>query len=680
MTRIFTAAAVLASIVLAQAAPAFGAFEDYKGLFINRFEYSSNTSSINAVIQNAASMGITDVFFQVRGRADAFYDSNFEPRNAGVPVGFDPLQTAIDAAHANGVKLHAWLNATPMWQANVGDPPAGHIAHNTDPSFRLQDINGDLEPLTGWSNYSSVNPVLPEVHTHLNNVVNDVASNYAVDGIHLDYIRYIPGALNHARLPHDAISHQMFQTATGLDAGNPANFQQYKSYVKNRITDLVASIKSTVDAAEVSTSRDIPLTASVWRDPDVGENDYIQDYRTWLEQDLLDVAMPMIYLRASNDNLFNPNLLNSLNIPTNSRVAPTLGVYLHDQNNGGVDLTMSQLQRAHGFGADGVAFYGYSALFNDSLSAARRAAIQDFFANLGEPNEPGPAGPGNIIDDFEANEGHFGWLYSQSPQTSGLTAGTTIEQVTSIAQGGLASQELNLVTTGGAWALRHNSGIGSVAHPTGNTPLEPTGFVGFWLKTNDSGVTVQIAIDDPTTTSGTGSTALEKGIPQGVIADGTWHLYQWDLEDADEWDAFAGGADGDIDATFGTVTIDSIFFSGSGNTQIYLDTVSHNPDGMLAAVAIPGDFNSDGTVDGEDLALWKANYGDVPAGPEILEGDADNDGQVDGADFLAWQRNVTGAASVAAAAGSSTAVPEPGSAMLLLIAAATCARLLQRRP
>jgi uncharacterized lipoprotein YddW (UPF0748 family) len=623
------------------------------------------------VINNAADMGITDVFFQVRGRADAFYNSNFEPRNAGVPANFDPLQTAINAAHARGVKLHAWLNATPMWQANVGEPPAGHIAHNTDPSFRLQDINGNLEPLTGWSNYSSVNPVLPEVHTHLNNVVNDIASNYAIDGIHLDYIRYVPGALNFERLPHDPIAHQMFQDATGLDAGNAANFQAYKSFVKNRITDLVGSIKSTVDAAEVSTGREMPLTASVWRDPDVGENDYIQDYRTWLEQDLLDVAMPMIYLRASNDNLFNPNLLNSLNIPTNSRVAPTLGVYLHDEANGGVDLTISQLQRAHAFGADGVAFYGYGSLFSGPLAAARRTAIQDFFANLAEPNEPGVPGPGNVIDDFEQNEGHFGWAYNQSPitQTFGLTAATTIERVTTTAQGGVASQELNLDSTGGVWGLRHNSGIGSVASPSGNTPLDPTGSIGFWLKTDDAGITVQIGIDDPTASIGDGSTALEKGIARSVIADGNWHLYQWDLEDDDHWNAFAGFANGQIDGVFGDVSIDSIFFSGSGDAQIYLDTVSHNSDGPLAAVPIPGDFNSDGTVDGDDLALWKANFGEVPAGPEILEGDSDADGDVDGADFLVWQRNLT-AAPAAAAAGS---VPEPGGAGLMVLAVAVLA-------
>ncbi len=280
---------------------------DYRSIFVDRFDYpyttgniAQMTNDINAIMQNAADFGFEHVIWQVRGRADALYNSNIEPKGSGLTPGFDPLQVALDAAHSRGLKLHSWLNASPLWNTTAINPPAGHIFHNTSPSFRLMDINGNLEPQAGWSNYSSVNPILPEVHAHFNNVVNDIAANYAVDGIHLDYIRYLPGANNaaadFAQLPHDPISHQMFFDATGLDASVSSNFNAYKTYITGRITDLVASIKGTVDAAEVTTGRTMELTASVSRDADVGKNDYMQDYRTWIENELLDVAMPMIYL------------------------------------------------------------------------------------------------------------------------------------------------------------------------------------------------------------------------------------------------------------------------------------------------------------------------------------------------------------------------------------------------
>jgi hypothetical protein len=276
-----------------------------------------------------------------------------------------------------------------------------------------------------------------------------------------------------------------------------------------------------------------------------------------------------------------------------------------------------------------------------------------------------------VLDDFEVDEGHFNWVYSTSPvsQTNGLAAGTTIERVTTEAQGGDGAQELHLVpeSAGGLWSLRHNSGIGLVANPAGNEPLEATGRVGFWLKTNDAGLKVQIGVDDPV-----GNTALERGVLLDVIADDQWHLYQWDFENDDEWQPYAGGANGNIDAVGGTVTIDSIWLSGSGEATLYLDTVSHNPEGPLTAA---GDFNGDGMVDSEDLTAWGAGVG-TPSGATALDGDGDGDGDVDGGDFLVWQRHL-GMTNITAAAGAAAStVPEPRT--LWLMTAGYCAALLSR--
>ncbi|MGI9430520.1 MAG: hypothetical protein ACR2NM_17805, partial [Bythopirellula sp.] len=71
-----------------------------------------------------------------------------------------------------------------------------------------------------------------------------------------------------------------------------------------------------------------------------------------------------------------------------------------------------------------------------------------------------------------------------------------------------------------------------------------------------------------------------------------------------------------------------------------------------------GDFDSDGDVDGNDLAMLQAGYGA---------------GAYRGADFLEWQRNFSGAGNLAA----STAVPEPG-ALGLLIAASLFAAAARR--
>jgi hypothetical protein len=86
--------------------------------------------------------------------------------------------------------------------------------------------------------------------------------------------------------------------------------------------------------------------------------------------------------------------------------------------------------------------------------------------------------------------------------------------------------------------------------------------------------------------------------------------------------------------------------------------LSQNSDGLTASLTInpttgfPADFDSDGDVDGDDLAQWQGDFG--------LNGDsdADNNGLSDGTDFLIWQRSFPSPASQATLVG----VPEPASA------------------
>jgi hypothetical protein len=91
-------------------------------------------------------------------------------------------------------------------------------------------------------------------------------------------------------------------------------------------------------------------------------------------------------------------------------------------------------------------------------------------------------------------------------------------------------------------------------------------------------------------------------------------------------------------------------------------TYPNNRGYIVEFSVLPGDFDIDSDVDGNDFLTWQRHLG----GPgNHSQGDADGDGNVTDADLGIWKQQF-GPAAVA----PSAAVPEPASALLALMAAA----------
>ena len=168
-----------------------------RALWITRFDYTT-PEDVSSIVSNVAAAGFTDIFFQVRGNATAFYRSEREPwayelsgsrvERVGTDPGWDPLQRALDTARPHGLRVHAYINVLPGWKG-LEDPPAaaGQLWTAHPEWFMVDSLGGKMLPTSGW--YAFINPVLPEVREHLRGIVGELC-RYDVDGIHLDYIRY----------------------------------------------------------------------------------------------------------------------------------------------------------------------------------------------------------------------------------------------------------------------------------------------------------------------------------------------------------------------------------------------------------------------------------------------------------------------------------------------------------
>jgi uncharacterized lipoprotein YddW (UPF0748 family) len=343
--------------------PLAPAFTDgpIRGLWITRWDYRT-PADLTEAIDRAATLGITDIFWQVRGAADAFYASPFEPwgqelledlPEGATEPGFDPLELAVVQAHARGLRLHAWVNVMPLWKGRT-PPKSPRHPYYTHPEWRLVDTNGTPQPLS--DHYVIINPVLDETQDYLVRVMADLVDRYAIDGLHLDYIRFVSETMDKSKTyPGDAKSLGLFAADSGRSGIRTDDDRRaFRAWKRNRITNLVRRIRTEA----VGGHPGVVLTAAVWRDPTIGQVTYLQDGDLWLREGTLDAAIPMIY--TDKDQQLRDDWRAWQQAASGARIIPGLGVYKHEDPS----QTIRQIRIAAS--PDGYALFAYASLFDSA--------------------------------------------------------------------------------------------------------------------------------------------------------------------------------------------------------------------------------------------------------------------------------------------------------------------------
>ena len=277
------------------------------------------------MVKAARAGGFNTLLVQVRGRADAYYTSGLEPRPAALATqpSFDPLAATIAQAHEAGLQVHAWVNVNLV--ASVGEMPSApdHVIYRHPewlmvPRALAEDLIGvdpkspeylgrltrhvrsrpaELEGLY-------LSPIVPGAVEYTVGVVRDIAQRYAVDGVHLDYMRYPTEDFDYSR---DALAGFRDSVAADLSladrrqyerrlTGEPLIYTQafperWRAFRSSQLTNLVVKVREAVKTVKPTAT----ISAAVM--PDLAEawSRHLQDWKTWLEQDLIDVVCPMAY-------------------------------------------------------------------------------------------------------------------------------------------------------------------------------------------------------------------------------------------------------------------------------------------------------------------------------------------------------------------------------------------------
>lgn len=352
--------------------------DEVRGLWIMRFSLGSPQSIRNLVV-NAKRRNFNTLFVQVRGRGDAWYRSDLEPRAEALskaPDTFDPLAAVVEAAHREGLKVHAWLNTYLTWTGTRKPRSPLHIA-NAHPEWIAKDNWGR----SSMANTESVEGLYvqqsnPAVQEHLFRVFTDVARRYDLDGIHFDYVRYpaksydfSPSTLARFREYMTPSIGPSGRAAVAKDGGPLAYVHvfptQWADWRRAQVTGLVRRISEAVHGEKPW----MQVSAAVFANVEDAYAEKGQDWRAWLSEGYLDAVCPMAYSRDTET--VASQIKTAVAAAGDRHVYAGIGAYRVQAG----DAAM-KIARARAAGARGVNLFSYDNVTADGRSMRYLDAIR----------------------------------------------------------------------------------------------------------------------------------------------------------------------------------------------------------------------------------------------------------------------------------------------------------------
>jgi uncharacterized lipoprotein YddW (UPF0748 family) len=344
-----------------------------------------------ALMARARRLGASDLFVQVYRGGRAFYRAGPDIERAPAvdrleAEGVDALSLLLDAAGAHGLRVHAWVNAL-----SLSTRADAQLIERLGRDSILVDRRGrslldypDFDVPSPDRRYYRMgtrglylDPGLPEVREHLASLFADLLARYpALDGLHLDYIRH-PGVLPFSpgsrfgvglEFGYGEASRAIYRAETGapdpIDGaaeGTVRSASRWDDWRRDQVTRLVETIADRVREVAPRTI----LSAAVIAYVDRAYLSLAQDWRRWLEDGAIDLAVPMVY--TLDDRLLRYQLESYAGWPDAERIWPGLGVWLFDDDPA---RAVTQVERLRRLGFAGEVLFSDDALADAPALAA----------------------------------------------------------------------------------------------------------------------------------------------------------------------------------------------------------------------------------------------------------------------------------------------------------------------
>lgn len=407
---------------------------DFRAFWVEAFKTPLATrADVDRVIDSAVRGNANALFVQVRRRGDSWYIDSAEPLSAERAVGapdeigrwtFDPLRYLIDAAHARGIQIHAFVivgsihNGDPtapgglpsdpnhiflqhVWDAAAGAPYRGAQQWAT----RALPHNRAGVSFDGYrfANEWYLDLGNPEAASYTVEILLHLVRAYDIDGLHLDRIRYPDAPVDKnggANVGYNETSVARFKARYGARArldenGYPrTNDPLWSEWRREQVTQFLRRLYLSATAIKPSLNVSAALicygagpgksfasTEAYWH--------VFQDWAAWAREGIVDTLAPMMYKREHlrvQRAQFDAWLAFVMRTAreTGRLAVPGIGAFMNS-----IDGSLRQARRARDAGADGVVFFAvgsFPKLPSDAFVDALRRGL--FASPAAAPRKP----------------------------------------------------------------------------------------------------------------------------------------------------------------------------------------------------------------------------------------------------------------------------------------------------
>ena len=359
---------------------------ELKGVWVRPVE--KTPSQIEKTVERIKDAGITDIFLETYFHGKTIYPSKYLRDNGVIWqreefLGFDPLEIWIKEAHKRNMKVHIWFESFYVGNDKHQTTP-NHVlsVYPTCANKRLSNYDSEI-PVPSLSEHNGyfLDPANIQVQTYLLGILSEIISDYEIDGINLDYVRYPqtvdPSYPNYAltNWGYTKVARDEFKAMYGLDPINiiygTGDWQLWTLYRQRQISEFIKSVKKLIG------NRNIKLTTVVFPDLKKASATKMQNWKTWSMNNLVDGFTPLILTGDKNTAvLLLKDIVNNTSPTTN--IYP--GIFVTFMGGPFEDLLI-QIHKTREFKARGAIIFDYAHLDDIYIEALKTRVYNKTYEN-----------------------------------------------------------------------------------------------------------------------------------------------------------------------------------------------------------------------------------------------------------------------------------------------------------